>query len=438
MDISNWLINFNAKIADLNNLIKIKPIKQLKGDYIEIILQLGLTEFALVIENADDNGINDFAVTGRSKTVLLAEPYSAQITKTWLGISAKAIAQELCDNVGIALNWQITDWHISKFVAEKRYPIDIITELAAEKKAAIQSLPNGELTVIYSTICSPNDLSDYSHDYDLSTDRNIFDRPRKFVSHENYNRILIAPENAAPIVPILTVEEQTEGDTKIINVSANPFVGKELINFRHTSGAAVTWFYEGINSATKTDTLTFTDGTGKISKPFEKLIGVQWYGNILGELVIAANGDVKANEGIGICDVTYESQSYRFRFCSDGNIGKTALVFDDIPAQQNSSAVSAEVFIGAGDRIAEPIITKYLTALSDLYERGQQELWPQLYDADEYSINCPYTGIAILPGKVAQVGITREGLTFKGWVKSASITLDKTYDCSVLIQRPLL
>lgn len=137
-DVSSWVWSVNFALPDLATLNKLKPTRALKGDYVESSFKLGLETFNLIIEEADSNDTDfSYAVTGRSKSILLAEPYSTQITKTWRLTSAMAICAELCTEAGIALYWQAIDWDIDEFISDKRYPIDIISELAGEVEAPI-------------------------------------------------------------------------------------------------------------------------------------------------------------------------------------------------------------------------------------------------------------------------------------------------------------
>jgi len=167
--IDSWLWDFGAEVADKVALNKLIPLSNLRNQYVLIDFSLGSETWALIVENADSNDTGfSYSIRARSKSVLLAEPYSLPITKTWTMTTASAIVQELCDDAGITLSWQVLDWLITSYVAEKVYPIDIISELVADLGAKLQSLPNGTLAAVYYPAVSPAQLQALAPDYQLA------------------------------------------------------------------------------------------------------------------------------------------------------------------------------------------------------------------------------------------------------------------------------
>lgn len=438
-DVSSWVWSANFALPDLATLNKLKPTRALKGDYVEASFKLGLETFNLIIEEADSNDTGfSYAVTGRSKSILLAEPYSAQITKTWRATSAMAICTELCAEAGILMYWQAIDWDIDEFISDKRYPIDIIIELAGEVEALVSSLPNGTLVVSVYPVCSPNRLADHVPDFSIATDTNLFARSRKFVNHTNFNRVLITTESSSQLANKTTVaiEESIDELDRLINVFVTPFV--ESINIRHASGNNVVVWYEGIQEQTNSDQLVINDGKAQLTKPFHELLSVQWHQDVVGQLSIDKAGQVSTDLGLGLVTVVYTSRYHRYRVQNVGDVDLTLIAVDEIPTPTDISALSIELAIGDGQHIAPPIVVKTLSSLLALKSRGESFLWKQLYDADEYSIECAYQHVPMMTGKVALVGIRDEDLLFKGWIKSVSINVDTAITQQVTIERTLL
>ena len=437
-DTGSWLWTFNASLPDSHTLNKLKPVRNLRGDYIDVSFTLGLQTWQLIIENADSNDTsNSFSISGRSATVLLAEPYSLPITHTWADITAAGIAQILCDSVGIALSWGVLDWHIDSYIAEKRYPIDIISELANDIGAIVQSLPNGTLAIVYDPVCSPNKIDDFAPDFSVTTDTNLFSRARKFVNNTNFNRVLITKEvpNSNANSPSVSIEEVVDGPDRLLNVFVTPFV--DNITLTHASGANVALRYEGIFSQDNSDQLVFQDGKAQLSKPFSSLQSVSWHQDIIGQLAIDERGEVTADQGLGLATINYQSKYHRYRLSKLADIDLTLVAVNDIPTPNDISALSMELAIGDGDRVAPPLVVKTLSSLPVLKARGEAFLWSQLYDSDEYSCDCAYQNLPMLPAKIALIGIHNENLLFKGLIKSVSIAVDNVINQSVVIDRAL-
>jgi len=316
--IDSWLWTFNASVSDLVAVNKLKPVGNLGVDYVEVSFKLGLETFALIIEKPDSNDTAyTFQVTGRSRSVLLAEPYSPAITKTWTDTSALSIVQELCDNAGVSLVWSVMDWDIKSYVADKRYPIDIISELTGDTDlgAKIQSLPNGSLTVIYYPVCSPNKLVQQTPDFVISTSKNLFTRARQFINNRNYNSVLVTAENSgnSATAPTVSIESIADGLDRLLKVGVSPFVAVSEINLHHASGDNVAVWYEGVYSETVTDQLIVQDGKAQLSKSFDSLVSVQWHQDVVGTLSIDSRGAVSTSEGFGLATVVYNSAYHQYR-----------------------------------------------------------------------------------------------------------------------------
>lgn len=440
-DTSSWLWTFNATVPDAATLAKLTPLASLRNDYIEVSFKLGLQVWHLIIEETDSGDTdNNYSVSGRSRSILLAEPYSLPITKSWSKVMASAIAYELCTAVGVTLTWGIQDWLVDSLIADKRYPIDIITDLAKDIGATVQTLPSGTLAIVYSPVCSPNHLPTQLPDFNIATNTNLFTRRHKRVNNKNYNSVLVTTESSGNSAgaPTVSFEETVDGYDRLLSVFINPFVPRDEINLHHASGANVNAIYEGTFNQTNTDQLIVQEGKAQLSKPFDDLLTVTWHQDVIGELAIDKRGAITTDIGFGLVTVTYRTRFHRWRFNNVGDVDLTAVAVDEIAVPVNVSALSLYLSTGAGDNEAPPVIVKTLSTLAALKARGEAELWQQLYDADEYSIECAYQNYPILPAKIAQVTVQSAALTFNSWVKSVSINIGNDITQSIVIERPLL
>lgn len=439
-DKSSHCWTFNAEIADSENLNKLKPTKALRGDYVEVEFKLGTIVWRLIIEKTSERTTsNQFSVTGRSPSVFLTDNYSLPITKTWVSTTAYTIVTELCNHVGLNVLWLINDWAIADYIATDRYPIDIIKDLIGEKMAVILSLPDGTVVISPNLPCSPKNINKQPADFFVATDKNIFERGHEFDNRKNYNKVTVTKQSdsASDSAPSVSIEQSADGIDAIIKVRVNPMVPRVTLN--HTSGSNVTVYYEGIKSETITDQLMITNGKATLSKPFASLQNVVWHQNNLGDLLINNRGEVSAANGFGLVTATYLSHYHQYRLQRLTSIDLTGFEIADISVLPDLSSLYIDLIMAGstGNKPMPPVIVKTLPTQTDLLERARQELWQEMLDIDEYTIECAYENAPIFPAKIAQVKINRSLELFNTFVKSVSVSIGSTITQTVTLERPL-
>lgn len=439
LNLDSWLWDFSAELARKTDLNRLKPVKNLHGDYVDVEFTIGLTTWALIIDKSSSNDTGfSYSVSGYSKSALLGQPFSLPITQTWELSSAKTIAQQLCDAAGISLDWQVLDWSVKKLVADKRYPIDIIKELTDDLGAVIQSTPAGVLTVVYGVV-NPKLLPLMPADVELATDRNIFERGSRFVNHDNYNQVLITTDSQANNAPNVSIEEQQSGAARLLKVFITPFQPVESIDLSHSSGANVSVFYEGVKVQDSTDTVFIIDGKANLSKSFDALKSVVWQQAISGQLTITPAGAVECSTNeFGLVTINYQTNYHQYRFQKQADIEMTGVKIADLPPLSGNAGESVTLVIDSGDKVHDPVIVKTLSNQQALLVKANSVLLPQVYDAEEFSIDCAYPGFPIIPGTVAQVTINNEALLFNAFIKGVSISMGNAeIKQSVLLERYL-
>lgn len=441
IDRSSHCWAFNAEIADEWHLNQLKPVKSLRGDYVEVSFKLGATTWRMVIEQTNQNDAgNQYSITGRSPSIFLTESYSKPIKKTWANTTMIAIVAELCGAVGLAVDVAINDWAIDSYTATERYSLDIINELVSEKKGFVSSLPDGTVCILPSLPCSPRKLSDQLADFFIATDKNIFSRGSKFDNRKNYNKVTVTKQSDSITdnAPSLSIEYEIVGNDAIVKIRAVPFV--EDISFEHSSGSSVSVWYEGVKYETVTDQLIITDGKANLSKSFSNVTNVVWHQNQLSDLAINNRGEVTVGNGFSVLTITYQSPYHQYRVQRLSNIDLTGVAIRDLVAPVSINAPYIELILSGtqGDNPMPPVICKSLTAKHDLLERAQQELWQELLDIDEYSVECAYEDRPLLPAKITQCKINKTSELFNAYVKSVSVQIGSTITQSVTLERPLL
>lgn len=424
-NIEQFVWSFNADLPTKDALALLIPPANLGQNYIEVVFTLGNQAWQLIIEEESSHDTNfSYSITGKSKAVVLAEPYAKVITKTWLNTDALAICQELCDAKGIVLDWTIINWNIPKFIADKRYPIDIISELVKDIGAKLQSLPDGTLKVLYFPAVGPADLANQTAAHSFDTTRNIFDRAEKFINRPNFDCIWVGNDSTLLDAPTASIEEIGVNDSRILSVYVNPPIAHDVLNLQVVGNASLS--YLGSDTKRQIDDIMIDGGEGRLSKAFGSLVNVKWHQREIGALTIASNGRVSCDKGdTGLATITYNTPYLKYSLARAGNIAKTLLVSDELQRP----------VLTTGDNPALPITVRTLSTAEQFAIRANAELWTQM-DTKEYDLTVAYTGDAVQCGRVAQVNIKREQLGFKCWVKSVAINSGDEISQAVTLERP--
>jgi len=429
MDIEQFVWNFKADVATKEDLQKLIPLANLGQNYIAVVFALGDATWNLIIEDTNCNDTDfSYSATGKSKTIILAEPYAKYITKKWLNTTAQAICNELCASSGIELSWQIINWPIVYYAADKRYPIDIISELVRDIGARLQTSPDGTLTVVYYPELSPGDLAVATALYQIDTKRNVFDRAEKFINRQNYDCVFVTIDSSLLSEPSISSSEIDIGNNKrLLNVYTTPFISHTQLNLQQESKENANLKFNGVYTERQIDDVIIEKGEGKLSRQFDSLVNVKWQQTEVGTLKIAENGTIRCSGGeTGLATITYNTRYQQYIIEKFSNIAKTLIVSDEINAP----------ILTTGSNPAPPIVVKTLSTPEALTARINAELRGQC-DVKEYDLNVPYTGMPFLCGKIAKVNIIRESLGFNAWVKSVSVngTGDEITQ-SVTVERP--
>lgn len=428
-DIEQFTWSFSADVATKTDLQKLIPPANLGENYVEVIFTLGSQSWDLIIEDTNCNDDTfSYSVTGKSISMILAEPYSLFLTRRWLNSSAQAICEDLCSAGGISLSWNIPDWDIALYTVDRRYPIDIVTEIIRDIGAKLHYDPDGVLYAVAYPGMSPQDLATQTAPVTLDTHRNVFERAEKFINRQNFDCVFVTKDSTLLDPPSVSIEEQSDGDDRILYVYPTPFISHDVLNLRHASDTNAVLTYEGTFTERVVEDILIDGGTARLSKAFTSLVGVRWHQAEIGELTFASNGNISCNKGdVGLMTVTYMTTYLRYRVQRVSNIAKTVVSSDEL----------SRPVLTSGSNPMPPVIVKTLSTPEALTARANAELWAS-FDSNEYTLNAAYQGSPIRPGSIVRVNVVREELGFNAWVKSVSINCggdDITQ--SVTVERPL-
>lgn len=313
-DEATWSWVMSLVMVDAASWQKLRPI----DGPIEIQIDVRGYTFNLLSEgagrNRDQRGIN-YTIKGRSPTARLSKTLSDQITKTWLSTTAKTIAQELCDEAGVTLDWTTADWPISRHEVSARYPIDIINQLTKAVGGVVQTTTDGVLTVRPKYLHSPNTYASVTPDHTISDIDDIFTMSETWESRQGYDHIEVGNEtiDTEPSISIST--EDAGGGAVLVKVSVVPF---QTVDLEHTALDNMELLYQGIVEETHTETVEIVDGKGRIANPFYGLISSAYKYTDLGSFEVTEAGNITTAVGLhSLLDITYTTKHHTWRATSD-------------------------------------------------------------------------------------------------------------------------
>ena len=421
--LDNWLWDFSAEISQ-ETFERIKPQKSLHESYIAASLKIGSQVWQLIIDKISSNDTSfQYSIGGFSKTALLGEPFALHISKVWRYTMASAIVQELCNNAGIVLHWEVPDWPVKELAEVKKYPIDIVLDLVgdSELKAAVLAMPDGSLKITKGCI-NPKNLQTLGHDYSIATDKNLFERSYQFVNNRNnFNQISVINDLEGAENGSLSITEEQNGNDRLLKIYPTPWI--DNISLAHTSGDNVSVYYEGIKTEANKDNVLIEQGKGKLSKAVYQLNSIIWQQQEAGILSINEAGDIDSSTlNFGLVSISYKTRYHQYRIQKFANIQLTGI---KVTADYSSALVNEGItlVINGGGRLAEKVIVKTLSTQEALLFRAEAELFRQVYDAEEHQISCAYQGLPMLPGKIAALKINAEAKEFNAFITSVSINI---------------
>jgi hypothetical protein len=407
--IDNWVADATFSIANETTLNKLTPAAG--ENYVKVEFTLGAESWLLLCEkpSADETGFS-YSVSARSVSALLAEPHAEKITQTWSATTAQTIANELSDSV----DWQVLDWDIASYSADKILPVDIIKYFSDDIDARLQTEPDGTLSVVYYPPCSPYKIEEQTPDYELN---NCFEISWDWVNSSNDKTVLVTTEtDSSENSDNLGIDSEQDGADLILKIRTSPF--NPAVTLSHRSTGFVELFFEGELTEQVEEIITVQDGKANLSKNYDSLVSATWQQDITGNLTYSANGDIVCdNQSTGFVKVVYMTRYQQYRAVKLANIERTGFEAVSDTSELTGGGLSLTCQIDGGGQEAEPVVVKTLNSIETLLKRGSAYLWKNATDFKEYSLETPYAGTALKCGKIARVNNE-----FNGWITAVSIS----------------
>ena len=315
-DIDSFCFTFTMTVADAIAYSKCNVHNQ------AIIITVNSKVFNFIINIGSRNrafGNTTYTITGYSKTMIMSFPEADPITKNWGVTTAKTVMQELCDDSGITLNFNITDWAIPKDILtfDNVSPISIMELIAKATGAVLQTDENNVLIVQY---CFPIPITEY----DEATPEIIFSDIDDIVTFnesteikKGYDSILVGDEEITEDEDFLYIElDDKRNNNKTTFVCGNNVYFRVYTNIDYEgliSYGSMTLVNQQIEDTVVDDPVIFLDNKPvSVSQFIDEVTSVSWYGNDLGTVSVSGFKSVVASladdDNIGLCKLTFKTK----------------------------------------------------------------------------------------------------------------------------------
>lgn len=401
-----------------------------------LAVQVGDVEIVLLVDERSQSrsfGKTSYSVYGRSAAMLLDSPYAPPVTRSWTGTTALAIARELCDAYGVALDWRMADWPLALYSADSLTPLEILSELMSES-GVLFSTPAGVLVAQYLYPVSPTRYADVAAELELSDIDDVLTLKGSYESSPGYNTVsvLIDQDEDEPEVDLVVwdggedgVEAADSNTQRIVALFPSRLEGLE------SSNGDVVVHDQGVRTFEKEETVAIVGGEGELSYPPDSLSEYTYRSRDLGSIDISGKTVNTSETGHSALYVRYRT-SYRC-YLVECLTGTQALVtVEPESLSQDGAPQLIQVVRSPADKSCPEIIEDEMcTNALSARERGRNYLDEYGFDKEWYELETPVRALP-LPGAVVSVLDASRGATFRakltGWTVEAS--LDGAMLCS--------
>lgn len=256
----------------------------------------------------------EYYVTLISPAARLDAPSARPITRTFDGMMASSIANEMAALGGVTLLWQLVDWYIppATLYANNETPLAIIRRLVEAVGGILQSLPDGTL------LCRPEYPLDTvawegaTPEYYLSDGDNFFSVDPAPEPRAGYNRFLIADRETASGVAMAMTPIDISASVKELRVSRVPWDSAD-VGLDTSGGWWVSIIEEGVAEEEVEDLVEIVAGEGRTTKPVYGVVSSDYQEADLGLFTVTEEGLVSTTSPENsLLRLTYTTRFYRF------------------------------------------------------------------------------------------------------------------------------
>jgi len=144
-DLDSWCWTIQANLRRKVDLALVTPVG---GVPVEILVTINGNTWKFVVEDFGETrsfGQRNYAITGKSTSAYLAEPYAAPVSSHQAyTINAAQVAEEVVANTGFTIDWQLADWLIpaNVYSVSQQTPMQQLITIANAAGGVVQSAQN--------------------------------------------------------------------------------------------------------------------------------------------------------------------------------------------------------------------------------------------------------------------------------------------------------
>lgn len=398
----------------------------------ELVLHVGDIPITLFVDDktrTEEFGSLRLEIEFRSPAGRLDAPLATVVTRTWENTTARAIAQELCDAVGITLQWNICDWPVALFSVEQRTPLQIIDSVSTEAAVLVSDL-DGALVVQYRHPVSPTRYDQAIPALHIDDHQHVLRLWQETEYRPGYNAVDIL-SGATNSGEGLWIEEWSASPAgehyrlahwqRMVAVFAHPWRPVSL----SASGCPVTIHDQGVLSFEHEEYVEIKAGRGKLAYPPRTVLEFEHRCQDLGAITCQGREVSTSESGYGMLRIRYRARCRRFlvESASMEKVQVRASSTGAFPATEAAQApLLARVARAPGNNPAPGLVMDPLcTAPAIARQRGRNFLDEQGFDKLRYEAQTPLMP-PVLPGAVASVGLTGFAESFRAKVTGWSLT----------------
>lgn len=282
-------------------------------------------EFVLIVDSRSANrpapGEANASISGRSPIVKYMLPRAAPIDKTWGGVLASSVAQELIPGI----SWEIIDWVLPHgvFGVERSTPYEAVRKLAEAAGGVVDSAPNGDIRVRYLHLVSVPFYGAATKNLTASDATDNFSVEERNEAVKVVNLITISnsdDQNQADRLEF--VNDEVDAEKGILRIY--PGVWRDNVTVRSTH-SGVKYTRRGTQKREEKETVEFVQGKSSTRFPVTAITSTTWRTANLGAISVDSYSTElrsSAGDGYGVADIVYETACHEWDVT--GPLGQSA------------------------------------------------------------------------------------------------------------------
>ncbi|ANO57640.1 hypothetical protein [Vibrio phage vB_VhaS-a] len=228
--------------------------------------------------------------------------------------TAKQIVRSL---LPVNVNWCVSDWTIPEFrlAVQGQSPLQIANQVVKATGAVIQSLPNGEVEVVYDYPVSPPDYDLATVDHELNTYDHAFTLRTSLVPKDGYNIYMVTDTNTTSGGLIDALDFEVISPSR---VTITAYLSSDRpVTLEATTVETVSITTDGQSSTIEeTETLEVVAGKARTTRPIQSIVSTEFVSAPLSGLSYK-EGSTELNVGnardYGVLEITYNTTARKFQ-----------------------------------------------------------------------------------------------------------------------------